>query len=90
MGSIFLGGFVLWELLITCQCVPVILGTCNEVYKIVGGKCVDKRGISKYVTCSLRLARSLFFAVGGSVGVAKRTKEKWKGCHLGYDTRGRI
>lgn len=42
------------------------------------------------ITCSLRLARSLFFAVGGSVGVAKRTKEKWKGCHLGYDTRGRI
>lgn len=39
------------------------------------------------ITCSPRLAS---FAVGGSVGVAKRTKEKWKGCHLGYDTHGRI
>lgn len=42
------------------------------------------------ITCSPQLARSLFFAVGGSAGVAERTEEKWKGCHLGYDTHGRI
>lgn len=31
LGSIFIGGFILWEMLITGQSGAVILRTCNEM-----------------------------------------------------------